>query len=180
MIGLAIFLLVLFAFYEGARRGTALQLIYLVGFILSFFIAKEFYQPLGEKIELYVPYLSVSPDTQMALYSQEVSFDLDKAYYAGVAFIGLVFAGWLVTKFIGILFGNLRFYKLFPYDWILSGVMNTLIIYTIIFMVLFALTTLPIGVIQNQFTEGLPKNIVEHTPILSNFFQKIWITDIIQ
>lgn len=136
MIGLVIFFILLFAFYEGARRGTVLQGIYFVGFLISFLVANNFYQEIGKKIELYVPYLSVSPDTEMVFYSQEMSFDLGKTYYAGVAFIGVFALGWLLTKFIGILCSNLRFYELFPYQWLLAGGLNVIIVYTMVLMIL--------------------------------------------
>lgn len=53
---------------------------------------------MAERISLLLPYLSVSPDTKMTLFTQEQSFDLDKAYYAAVAFIGFLFIGHLLTK----------------------------------------------------------------------------------
>jgi uncharacterized membrane protein required for colicin V production len=180
MIGLVIFVILLFAFYEGARRGTALQIIYTLGFFLSFLVARAYYQPIGERIELYVPYLSVSPETTMTMYTQEYSFDLGKAYYAGIAFIALVFVGWLLTKFIGILSSGLRFIEVFPKDWILSGTLNVIIAYTIIMMIFVLLTTIPIDFIQQQFEEGkIGRTIVEKTPVLSNLFEKLWFTDII-
>ena len=88
MIGLVVLLILLAAFYGGSRRGVALQLVYSGGFFLSFLVAQKLFLPWGERISLLLPYLSVSPDTKMALFTQDQSFDLDKAYYAAVAFIG--------------------------------------------------------------------------------------------
>lgn len=182
MIGFLLFLILLFAFYEGARRRTTLQLVYFGGFVLSYWVAKHFYQPLGEKLELYVPYLSVSPDTKMVFYSQELSFDLDQAYYAGVAFITLMVLGWLVTKLIGVILRDLRFRNsLFEYDWVVAGVLNVIIVYTFIFLVLFLLTTIPFDAIQQLFEKsGSMRFIIEKSPFLSKPFYQLWITDIIR
>jgi uncharacterized membrane protein required for colicin V production len=145
-------------------------------------VAKHFYQPLGEKLELYVPYLSVSPDTKMVFYSQELSFDLDQAYYAGVAFITLMVLGWLVTKLIGVILRDLRFRNsLFEYDWVVAGVLNVIIVYTFIFLVLFLLTTIPFDAIQQLFEKrGSMRFIIEKSPFLSKPFYQLWITDIIR
>lgn len=178
MIGLIIFIILLVAFYEGARKGTALQGIYFIGFLISLLVANNFYQVVGEKIELYVPYLSVSPDTTLVFYSLEEAFDLGKIYYAGVAFIGLFAVGWLLTKFVGIFFSSFRFYEMFPYQWILAGMLNVIIVYTMLFMLLLLLTTIPIDFIQNLFRKSDAATfIVEKTPILSNLFQNLWMID---
>ncbi|EOT30037.1 CvpA family protein [Enterococcus saccharolyticus] len=182
MIGFLLFLILLFAFYEGARRRTTLQVVYFGGFIISYLVAKQLYQSLGEKLELYVPYLSVSPNTKMAFYSQELSFDLDQAYYAGVAFITVMVIGWLITKLIGVLLRDLRFRNsLFEYDWVVAGVLNVMIVYTFIFLILFLLTTIPLDAIQQLFEKsGSMSLIVEKSLFLSKHFHQLWITDIIR
>lgn len=181
MIGILIVLILLLAFYSGNRRGTALQLVYSGGFFIAFLIAKKYYEQLGEKISLYVPYLSVSPDTKMVFFNQEKSFDLDKSFYAGLSFIGILMFVYLITKFIGILASALRYQQLIPsVDGLIAGMMNLMIAYVWIFLLFKLLTLIPIDSIQNLFKTGsIPRFIVEKSPFLADYFEKIWITQLI-
>ena len=87
MIGFLVLVLLLAAFYGGARRGTSLQLVSVLGYLFSFLVAVANYQALAKKIELYVPYMSVTADSKLVFYNLDLALDLDKAYYAAVAFI---------------------------------------------------------------------------------------------
>ncbi|MHC5268187.1 CvpA family protein [Enterococcus sp. LJL98] len=182
MIGLIILLILLVAFYSGSRRGVALQLVYSGGFLLSFLIAQSLFVSWGEKIALLLPYLSVSPDTKMVFFTQEQSFDLDKPYYAAVAFIGFLILGYLVTKLVGIFASGLRYVHLIPsVDWLVAGVLNLMIAYVWIFLFFQLLTLIPIEGIQGLFKAGsLPRWIVEKSPILSNYFHQMWIVDLLK
>ena len=44
MLNILFFFLLIFSFYSGGRRGLAYQLIYSIGFMLSFLVAKSMYQ----------------------------------------------------------------------------------------------------------------------------------------
>lgn len=181
MIGLIVLLILLAGFYAGSRRGVALQLVYSGGFFLSFVVAQKLFLPWGEKISLLLPYLSVSPDTQMAFFSQEQSFDLDKAYYAAVAFISFLLMGYLITKFVGVFASGLRYTRLIPeVDWIVAGLLNMVIAYVWIFLILKLLTLIPIDSIQALFKAGsFPRWMIEKSPILANYFNQMWIIDLI-
>lgn len=117
----------------------------------------------------------------MVFFNQETSFELDKAFYAGVAFFAFLTMGYLVTKFIGILASALRYQQLIPsVDWVVAGILNVVIVYVFIFLVFKILTLVPIEGIQNLFKSGsLPRFIIEKSPFLSEYFQKIWISQII-
>ncbi|EAG2961893.1 CvpA family protein, partial [Listeria monocytogenes] len=47
MIGLFVLVLLLAAFYGGARRGTSLQLVSVLGYLISFFFAVANYQEIA-------------------------------------------------------------------------------------------------------------------------------------
>ena len=68
MIGTVFLLTLLGTFYSGSRRGIPLQLVYSAGFFLSFLFAQKMYLSWGRKIELIVPYLSISPETKMVFF----------------------------------------------------------------------------------------------------------------
>lgn len=181
MIGILLLIIFLLAFYNGARRGTALQGIHLIGFIVTLLFAKNMYSEIGKKIELYVPYMSVTENTKMAFFTQQQSFDLDHSFYAAFAYISIVIVGWLLVKFIAIFFTGLRYMKAFgKYDWLVSGLINVMMIYLLVFFVLFLLALVPIDAIQNFFSPGtLGYHIFKNSPILSNYYYQLWITNII-
>lgn len=181
MIGTVFLLTLLGTFYSGSRRGIPLQLVYSAGFFLSFLFAQKMYLSWGRKIELIVPYLSVSPETKMVFFSQKEAFDLDKPYYAAVAFLFFLLVGLLLTKLVGLLASPLRFVSIIPqFDWIVAGFLNALIVYIWFFLCLKLLTLIPIDFIQELFvTHQWLRNIVEKTPFFSNYIQQLWITNII-
>ncbi|EOT44048.1 MULTISPECIES: CvpA family protein [Enterococcus] len=181
MIGLLIILILVIAFYIGGRRGAPLQLAYTLGYFLSFAVACFSYQSLAKKLELFVPYPSVTPDAKMVFYSQNQSLDLDKAYYAAVAFLLVMFIGWLITSLIVVFLNNLRFKRLLEnYDWVLGGLFNVLTAYVVIFFVLFVLAMIPLATVQNIFRDHFSaRMIVEHSFILSWLFKNLWVTSIL-
>lgn len=181
MIGTVFLLTLLGTFYSGSRRGIPLQLVYSAGFFLSFLFAQKMYVSWGRKIELIVPYLSVSPETKMVFFSQKEAFDLDKPYYAAVAFLFFLLVGLLLTKLVGLLASPLRFVSIIPqFDWIVAGFLNVLIVYIWFFLCLKLLTLIPIDFIQDLFViHQWLRNIVEKTPFFSNYIQQLWITNII-
>jgi uncharacterized membrane protein required for colicin V production len=183
MIGFLVLVLLLVAFYSGARRGTSLQLVSVLGYFFSFLVAVANYRTLAGKIELFVPYLSVTADSKLVFYNLELALDLDKAYYAAVAFIMILFAGWLVTRLIcifanGLLFKRLRFLR--GYDWVIAGIMNAALVYINIYLFLMILSMIPLATIQNIFDKSSTAHfIVESSPILSDYFYHLWITSVI-
>lgn len=86
MLSLLILFILLLAFFSGARRGFSMQVVYTIGYILSFMAAQHFYKDLASRLELYIPYPAVTSNSQMVFFDQTFSFRLDEAFYAGVAF----------------------------------------------------------------------------------------------
>lgn len=64
----------------GYRRGTAYQIVFSIGYLISFVVARMFYQQLGSHLDLFVPYPSVTNESKMVYYSVEQAFNLDKAF----------------------------------------------------------------------------------------------------
>lgn len=182
MLNLFILIFLVLGFYTGARRGATLQIVYTIGYVLTFILARIVYKGWGERLELFIPYPSVSPDSKLVYYSMEQAFDLDKAFYAGVAFLFVLFIGWLVTRFIGIFFHELLYHVAFGrYDWILGGVISLVVFYVALFLVLKLMTFVPVTFVQNLFeSSGLSRMIVEHSLFLSNVFENLWVTSIIK
>lgn len=181
MFGLVIIIGLLIGFYVGGRRGAPFQLLYSGGYLISFFLACLTYKGLAKKLELFIPYPSVTPDSKMVFFDQTESLDLDKAYYAAVAFLIVLFFGAVATHFVAIFFNDLQFKRLVgKEDWLISSALSVLSVYMVIFFVLFVLSMIPLATIQNMFRKSwAARMIVEHTPIISWLFRKLWITSIL-
>lgn len=181
MLTLVILFALLLSFYGGYRRGLAYQIVFVVGYLLSFIVARMFYQKLGSHLELFVPYPSVTNDSKMLYYSVEQAFNLDKAFYAGVAFVMILIAGWLVTHLIAIFFKDLLYKVMIPqYDGIVAGILQLIVCYVGIFLILKLVSFVPMAVVQNQI-EGswYARFMIEHSLFLSSQFNNLWVTKII-
>lgn len=181
MLTLLILFALLLSFYVGYRRGTAYQIVFSIGYLLSFIAARTFYQQLGSHLDLFVPYPSVTSESKMVYYSVEQAFNLDKSFYAGVAFVLILVIGWLVTHLFAIFFKDLLFKVLIPqYDGIVAGILQLVVCYVSIFLVLKLVSFVPMALIQNQI-EGswYARFMIEHSLFLSSQFNNLWVTNII-
>ncbi|GAA2911218.1 CvpA family protein [Enterococcus pseudoavium] len=181
MLTLVILFALLLSFYTGYRRGTAYQIVFSVGYLLSFIVARIFYQRLGSHLDLFVPYPSVVSESKMLYYSTEQAFNLDKAFYAGFAFMLILAVGWLLTHLIAIFFKDLLFKVIVPqYDGIVAGILQLIICYVGIFLILKLVSFVPMALVQNQL-EGswYARFMIEHSLFLSSHFDNLWVTKII-
>lgn len=181
MLTLVILFAFLLSFYVGYRRGMAYQLVFTVGYLLSFIVARMFYQSLGDRLDLFVPYPSVTSQSKMVYYSIEKAFNLDQAFYAGVAFVLILMVGWLLTHVVAIFFKDLLFKVMLPqYDGVLAGIIQLIICYVAIFLLLKLMSFVPMALIQNQLeTSWLARFIIEHSLFLSGQFENLWVIKII-
>lgn len=181
MLSLLILFILLIAFFSGARRGFALQTLYTIGYIISFLAAQHFYKLLASHLKLYIPYPAVTETSKMIFFDQAFSFQLDEAFYAGVAFILILIVGWLVTRFIGIFAHGLTYIPVLrQVDWLAGGVLSASIAYVMIFLILSLLVLLPVDSIQAQFSgNSSSRMIVEKTPLLTNKIYDLWINKVI-
>ncbi|MBF8808420.1 MAG: CvpA family protein [Enterococcus lacertideformus] len=182
MLNLLILFILLIAFFSGARRGFSMQIVYTVGYILSFIAAQYFYKNLASHLELYIPYPAVTANSKMVFFDQLFSFRLDEAFYAGVAFLLILFVGSLITRFIGIFVHTLTYIPILQQvDWLAGGVLSVIVAYVTIFLLLSLLTFVPVDIIQKQFSgNSLARFIVEKTPLLTDKIYNLWITNVIK
>lgn len=181
MLTLIILFALLLSFYVGYRRGVAYQLVFSIGYLLTFIVARMFYQQLGTHLDLFVPYPSVTAESKMVYYSVEQAFNLDKAFYAGMAFVMILVIGWLLTHLIAIFFKDLLFKVAIPqYDGIIAGVLQVIICYVAIFLILKLVSFVPMALIQGQLENSwFARFIIEHSLFLSSQFDNLWVTKII-
>lgn len=171
-----VFVLVM-GFYSGARRGLVLQLVLTIGYVASYYVASQYYSQLAAHLELLIPYPSATESTQFVFYDQVVGFNLDVAFYNGIAFLIILFAGWLITRFIGGLLNALTFVPIVKQlNTLGGGLLNFVVSYAAVFLLLLLLTMLPVDSVQEQFNDSsLARWIVQDTPVLSEQIYQWWI-----
>lgn len=176
MLTIVIIILLVLAFYQGYRRGFIMELVRLITYGLSASIANRWTDELAAYLSMLVPFPSVQVDSELAIYSEQVSFHLDTAYYRALAFIVLAFVGWLVSNLIAMFFTKTSYFNVLKYpNRIIGGLINVVIVYVIIFLVLFILSLLPIEFIQQAFVDNpLAYRIVSQTPYLSDAVGQAW------
>lgn len=167
--------------YVGARRGFVLQLIYTVGYLISFVVAESCYLSLSKKLMLFIPYPAPSLETTLALYDSTIIFSMNEAFTAGVSFLFILFIGWLITHFIGIFFYNVTFFAVLKKGNKLGGaILSFCVVYVGVFLLLFVLSMIPVDGIQSYFeSSGFARFIVQHTPYFSKHIYDLWITSVI-
>lgn len=165
-----------FGFYMGYRRGLALQAIRVLGMIVSFILASMFYQKLSNVLEMVVPFPSIQPNSNLAIYNEELSFFISDAFYNVLAFIIISAVVLFWVHFIMMLARPVMYYPVLKeFNGILGGILNLISSYVIIFVLLFILSLIPIEWIQQQFVNSpLAYWIVTETPLLSTYVTQAW------
>ena len=100
MLTIVIVLIFVLSFYMGWRRGLIMQAIRFLGYIITFILATQFFEPLSKWIEMIIPFPSIQPDTQLAIYDEAISVLLDTAFYRVLTFMLIGLIGWLVTNYV--------------------------------------------------------------------------------
>lgn len=177
---LTLFIIILFAiaYYTGARRGLVLQIVYTVGYMLSLSSAKKYYLVLAKKLELIVPYPSPDPDSKLVFFKSDAFFKLDEAFYAGLAFVLILFIGWAMTRFVGIFFHKFTFFPIIKQvNQLGGGLLSLIVVYVGVFFILYLLSMIPLEIVQNAFRgSDLARMIVDKTPYFSSQVFQWWVT----
>ena len=181
IMSIAIIIILALGIYGGARRGLVLQLVMTIGYAVSYVVAAQYYKMLGSHLELLIPYPAASEGSQFQFYNQAIGFSLDHAFYNGIAFLLILFIGWLITRFIGGLLNSLTFIPVLKQVNTIGGALLAfLVTYVGLFLVLTVLTMLPIDSIQSAFGHSrVAQMIVENTPVFSKQIYNWWIETVI-
>lgn len=173
---LDIILIIVFAasLLVGIRRGFIVQIIHLSSFFIASFIAYLYYKPLAEKFVLWIPYPGISQNDSLTLLVDQL--DINKTFYRIIAFAVIFFLVKLVLHIIASIFDFLTYLPILKsVNRILGAVLCFVEFYFIIFILLYVLALIPIDSIQKLIGDSfIAELILEHTPLVSQFFQKIW------
>lgn len=180
MISLVLLLILSWQFYIGYSRGILLQVYYFVANIISLIVASQSYQTLAKKIMLWVPYANASRGASVYFFKTVNLFDLDRVYYAGVAFTIIYVIMYLLFRLIGVVvhlaqvnrFDNVKMNCI-------SGVLSILVTLTFFHLILATLATVPMPAIQNSLSGSfLARVIINFLPPLSNIIKALWFSTI--
>lgn len=176
MFDLIIIVLLIFGFLIGLKRGFILQLFHLVGFIIAFVLAAKYYDLLGERLALWIPYPELSNDSSWADFLQ--SLPLENGFYNAISFAIIFFA---VKILLQIIASMLDFVASLPIiksvNKLLGSVLGFLEIYLILFIILYILALTPIAGIQSWINDSsIALFMIENTPYLSDKIKDLWFT----
>ncbi|MDQ0157367.1 CvpA family protein [Robertmurraya andreesenii] len=178
MLSLAIFIVLIFGFLIGLKRGFILQLIHITGFIIAFIVAYIYYGDLAPKLTLWIPYPNFSTDSTFQLLLD--NGHLEAAYYNAISFVGIFLAVKIAMQIIGNMLdfvANLPILKTLNV-WA-GGILGFLEVYLVIFILLYIAALLPVDAVQDALGDSfLAKMIVEHTPYFSSQIKELWIEHI--
>lgn len=176
-----ILIVLLWTFYTGWRRGMVGQLVYFIGYAITFFIATQKYEIVGQKLELWIPYPEAALNQTMTFYSSDMLLKLSHSFYAAMGFMLIMFIGWVLTHFIGIFFRSHRRNFIGRINRLCGGVLNMIFGYIGLFLILYVLTFIPINAIQLQLAQSpLAQWMIRNTPLLSEWIYQWWIVNISQ
>ncbi len=174
MLSLLIIILLVFGFFIGLRRGFILQAIHLVSFFIAFIIAAIYYDDLAEKLILWIPYPNFDNEVISFVFD---AINAETAYYNGVSFVIIFFAIKILLQVIGTMLDFLANIPIIKQLNVWAGsILGFLEMYLIIFVLLYIGSTVPIGFVQQTIEQSFMATfIIEHTPILTQKIQELWI-----
>ncbi|MCA1021847.1 CvpA family protein [Halobacillus litoralis] len=175
MIDLLLLFLLFIGVLTGLKRGFILQLFHLIGFIVAFVAAVIYYDDFSPKLTLWVPYPELPADASWAVFLDNLP--LEQAFYNAVAFAILFFGVKIVLHIIA---SMLDFVSELPIlnslNTLLGGILGFVENYVILFVVLYIAALVPVAGVQSALDGSLlAQLIIEHTPVLSNQLENLWI-----
>lgn len=174
-----IVLIFLFALYGGSRRGLMMQLISTIFYLIVFYIATQYYPAVSEAIDLLIPYPSANYGDAFALYTLDIGFQLDTAFYNIIGFAIILIIGGLISRLIIVVLNPVQYITVPLSQGIDKGIgafLSLILAYLFIFIGLFLLSTLPVAPVQNMIAEStLAQVILTESPYLSDYFYQLWI-----
>lgn len=176
MFNLILLLILIFGFLLGLKRGLILQLLHLFGFVVAFIVAVMYYDDLGPKLALWVPYPELPDESMLASFLQ--ALPVETAFYNAVAFVIIFIAVKIIMQIIA---SMLDFVASIPIinsinKW-LGGVFGFIEVYLIAFIILYILALTPIESVQEWINgSSIALFILEQTPYFSDKILDLWFS----
>ncbi len=133
-----------------------MQAFYLFGSLVAIVVASLFKAGLAQALNLWVPYANPTQGGKMAFFTTENVFGLNRLYYAGVAFLIIYLAVYLVFRFLGVFAHAFEVSRLeeLAYQRTIAGGLAVLITAFGLAMFFTLLATVPMTGLQNFLADN--------------------------
>ena len=182
MFSVIILLVLAWSFYIGYSRGIVLQGFYTVSALLAMLIAGYFYKGVAKAISLWIPYASATQGSSTYVFPNSQLFHLDKVFYAGLAYLIIFTAVYILGRFFGIFANLIPYPNKLDTKWynVTSGAIAVCISIFVLGMCLTILATVPMEMVQERLNSSfMIRFIVKYTPITSNILKDLWVNQVI-
>ncbi|RKQ37953.1 CvpA family protein [Oceanobacillus halophilus] len=174
MFSLILLLSLIFGFFRGLKRGFILQLLHLLSFIIAFVVAAMYYDEIGPKLALWIPYPELSDESAWAAFLQ--ALPLENAFYNAIAFALIFFAVKIILQIVA---SMLDFVASIPIinsvNKLLGGVLGFVEFYLVVFIILYILALTPVQTVQDWINGStVALYILEQTPYFSEKILELW------
>ena len=182
MFAIIILLILAWSFYIGYSRGIVLQGYYAAATMVSMLVAGAFYKSLAKFISLWVPYASATQGSSTYFFPSSQLFQLDQVFYAGLAYLIIFTAVYILGRFFGIFANLIPYPNKLDTKWynVTSGAIAVCISIFVLGMCLTILATVPMEMVQERLNSSfMIRFIVKYTPITSNILKDLWVNQVI-
>ena len=181
LIDLLFLLLLAWAFLIGYSRGLILQGFYSFGTIVSAIIAFSGYKALAKTLTIWVPFASATQDSHLLFFNDSLLFRADEAFYAGLAFLMIYIATYIIFRLVGLFFNITRLQPLGKNGKIIAGALAVFATYFGLQMAVMLFALIPMTTVQTHLHASfLARLMVNYTPISSGILQNFFIHSIIK
>lgn len=180
MIGVLVFIVLLWQFYLGYSRKIILQSFYAFGGIVSLIIAKMYYLQMAEQITLWLPYSNPSEGAVIYFFKSVDPLKLSSVYYSGASFLLISSLVYLLWRFVGIFLHFAPIDKIDGNEWnALSGFLSVAMTILFLSMVFTVMGTVPITQIQSYLHyHAILRFLIDKVPVFSALLHKLWMVGV--
>lgn len=179
MLDMVLVVLLVLGILIGIKRGFILQLLHMIGFFASLFVAYTYYDDLAPKLRLWIPYPDFDAEGVMKVFMDGIEFD--EAFYRAVSFVVIFIAVRIALSIIGStldIVASLPIIK--TVNVILGGILGFIEMYLLAFIILYIVAFLPLTSIQTALDQSSIANwMIKETPYFSEELRK-WLIDYVQ
>ncbi|WP_239254752.1 CvpA family protein [Listeria ilorinensis] len=174
ILNVIIIFLLICGLFGGYKNGILRQLIITLGYVLSFFIAQQYYQMLAPHLT-FIPYPTVDKSNDM--YHLFKLLRTEEAYYNALAFLLIFIVAIIVVHMLASLIGGAtRIPILRQINGLIGGALGVIQVYLFIFLILYIGAIYPADWTRDLIqSSSVAQWILENTPILSKQFFE-WMT----
>lgn len=181
MITIVLLIILAWSFYIGYSRGLVLQLFYTFSSVIALMVAAGQYKKLADIFYLWIPFANATEGSSTYYFASQYLFNLDKIFYAGLAFLVIYTAVYAILRVVGIFVHLVRFVS--PDTKAmnsLSGVLSMVVTLISLQMMLTVVATIPLATVQNHLHSSfLANGIIQYTPIMTGLLKQLWVTNIL-